>query len=75
MVPEAFATCMLAHIACIMYYSNKLQSELPIMKLMQQYTIYIISVLGLFNFFIIGYDVVTDFEWALHTTEQKNMKP
>ena len=30
------------------------------MKLMQQYTIYIVSVLGLFNFFIIRYDVVTD---------------
>ena len=50
MVQEAFATCMLAHIACIMYYSNKLKSKLPIMKLMQQYTIYIVSVLELLHY-------------------------
>ena len=47
MVPEAFATCILAHIVYIMYYSNKLCTELPIMKLFKRHTIYITSVLGL----------------------------
>ena len=55
MVPEAFATCILAHIVYIIYYSNKLRIELPIMKLFKRYTIYITSIL--FSFFIIGYDV------------------
>ena len=59
MVPEAFATCLIAHIAYIIYYSNKLQAHLPIMKMFKRYTIYIVSILGLFNFFIVGYDVAT----------------
>jgi len=59
MVPEAFATCLIAHIAYIMYYSNKLRARLPIMKMFKHYTIYIVSMLGLFTFFIVGYDVAT----------------
>jgi len=59
MVSEVFATCLIAHIAYIMYYSNKLRTELPTMKMFKHYTIYVASVLGLFNFFIVGYDVAT----------------
>jgi len=58
-LPEAFATCMLAHIVCIMYYSDKLRAIIPTVKLFKRYTIYIASILGLFTFFIVMYDVAT----------------
>ena len=59
MVPEAFATIILAHISYIMYYSNKLLAELPVMKMFKHYTIFVASILGLFSFFIIMYDMAT----------------
>ena len=59
MLPEAFTTCLLAHIVFIMYYSDKLRATIPTVKLFKRYTIYIASILGLFTFFIVMYDVAT----------------
>jgi len=59
MLPEAFATCMLAYLVCIMYYSDKLRATIPTVKLFKCYTIYIASILGLFTFFTVMYDVAT----------------
>jgi len=41
MVHEAFAVCVLAHIAFIMYYSDKLQADFPNTKLFKRYTVFV----------------------------------
>ena len=59
MVHEAFAVCILAHIAFIMYYSNKLRADMPNTKLFKRYTAFVGGMQILFSIFIILYDVAT----------------
>ena len=59
MVSETFAICALAHIAAIMYYSDKLRSDIPVKKLFRYYITYASSTIALFSFFIINYDLST----------------
>jgi len=59
MISEELNVCSLAHIAVSMYYSNKLQTDIPIKKLCKYYTTYVLGIHDLFTAFIIGYDIAT----------------
>ena len=59
MIPDELAACILAHIAAIMYYSDKLQADMPIKKLFAFYATYVLGMHSLFNALIIGYDLAT----------------
>jgi len=59
MLTDEFGVCILAHIAAIVYYSSKLQNEIPIKKLFKYYTTYVLCMHGLFDAIIIRYNVTT----------------
>ena len=59
MIPEELAVCVLAHIAAMMYHSNKVQLDLPIKKLSKYYIFCVLAIHGLFTAFIVGYDIAT----------------
>ena len=58
---EGMATCILAYLAYIVYYSYKLRaiSESDYKKLLKYYLIYTIGTVGLFDFFVVSYDLAT----------------
>ena len=63
MITEEIWVYNLAHLACIMYNSHKLQTELPLKKLFKDY---IACVHVLFNVLIIRYDVATgEYKYAI----------
>jgi len=56
---QSAAVCILAHVTFIMYYSNKLQANIPNTKLLKYYIMYMGGIQILFSIFIILYDVAS----------------
>ena len=59
LVNEALATCLLAHVACVVYYGYNVQPTMPVTMLFKRYTIFVGSMQVLFSILIILYDVAT----------------
>ena len=61
MAYEGIATCILAYLAHIMYYGYNLRSisQEEHKKLLKYYLMYTIGSVGLFDFFVVSYDLAT----------------
>jgi len=61
MAHEGIATCILAYLATIVYYGYNLQSisQEEYKKLLKYYLMYTIGSVGLFDFFVVSYDLAT----------------
>ena len=59
MLHESVAVCILAHATFIMYYSNKLRTDMPNTKLMKYYTAFVGGMQIMFSTFIILYNMAS----------------